>query len=235
MQKDVKIGIAIGVLIIALVAIFWWARNQEEEPSGVGPADSDVVAEADLPGPSTPTQAPSAPSGGETAIPWLDQADEGFSPTVNADETAGAEPDEDTGIEPTAAERTATRTEPRTHVVRKGDTMISLARQYYGDPDKWTVIRDANREAVPNPDTMAVGVRLVIPRVGEEGGAAATEAGDPAVRRYTVKAGDSLGAIARQFYGSESEWRRIHEANKSRVPDPDNLKIGVVLVIPPAD
>ena len=234
MQKDVKIGIAIGVLIIALVAIFWWARNQEE-PSGVGPADSDVLAEADLPEPSTPTQAPSAPSGGETAIPWLDQADEGFSPTVNADGGPDAAPSTGTGVETASSEEPAARPEPRTHVVRQGDTMISLARRYYDDPDKWTLIRDANRDTVPNPDNLNVGVRLVIPRLGEEGGGGATATEESDVRRYTVKAGDTLGGIARKFYGSESDWKRIHEANKSRVPDPNNLKIGVVLVIPPAD
>lgn len=48
-----------------------------------------------------------------------------------------------------------------THVIRKGDTLWSLARQYYGDPRRWTDIRDANPGL--NPNAMRVGQQIVIP------------------------------------------------------------------------
>jgi nucleoid-associated protein YgaU len=52
----------------------------------------------------------------------------------------------------------------RTHTVRKGDTIYSLARLYYaGDVHRWHAIYDANRDKISNPDQLKVGQVLVIP------------------------------------------------------------------------
>ena len=36
-------------------------------------------------------------------------------------------------------------------------------------------------------------------------------------RSYTVKAGDTLSAIAKKFYGDETEYMKIYEANKDLI------------------
>ena len=54
----------------------------------------------------------------------------------------------------------------------------------------------------------------------------------PAARTYTVKSGDSLWKIAKQFYGKGSEWTRIHEANKDVIKNPDLIQPGWTLRIP---
>jgi 5'-nucleotidase / UDP-sugar diphosphatase len=51
----------------------------------------------------------------------------------------------------------------RTHVVAKGDTLYSLARQYYHDQSKWKVIWEANKGSIPNKDKLVVGTKLIIP------------------------------------------------------------------------
>ena len=60
-------------------------------------------------------------------------------------------------------------------------------------------------------------------------------AGSPAAvrkeQRYRVRQGDTLGLIARRFYGSSAQFRRIMEANGLK---PDSvLRIGQELNIPP--
>lgn len=55
---------------------------------------------------------------------------------------------------------------------------------------------------------------------------------------YTVQPGDFLAAIALKFYNDQSEasWRKIYEANKAVIgPDPMQLQVGMVLVIPVRD
>ena len=47
---------------------------------------------------------------------------------------------------------------------------------------------------------------------------------------YTVRRGDTLGRIARRFYGDASKYPLIVSAN--RISDPDQLSIGQRLVIP---
>jgi nucleoid-associated protein YgaU len=47
-----------------------------------------------------------------------------------------------------------------------------------------------------------------------------------------VQKGDTLYKVARRFYNDQSRWREIWEANKTRLPDPDKLPIGIKLIIP---
>ena len=51
-------------------------------------------------------------------------------------------------------------------------------------------------------------------------------------RTYTVKSGDSLSKIAQEVYGDASQWKKIHEANKAKVPNPDLIQPGQELTIP---
>jgi nucleoid-associated protein YgaU len=53
-----------------------------------------------------------------------------------------------------------------------------------------------------------------------------------AAKTYTVKAGDTLGAIAKAQLGSAGDYMKIFEANKDQLSDPDKIKPGQVLRIP---
>jgi nucleoid-associated protein YgaU len=57
---------------------------------------------------------------------------------------------------------------------------------------------------------------------------------DPAkgARTYTVKSGDTLSKIAKEFYGDASQWKKIHQANTDRIKDPDKIQVGWTLQIP---
>ena len=52
---------------------------------------------------------------------------------------------------------------------------------------------------------------------------------------YVVKEGDTLASISRKFYKTSKRWQEIRDANEKKVDDPDNLKAGVTLTIPPND
>lgn len=51
-------------------------------------------------------------------------------------------------------------------------------------------------------------------------------------RTYTVVAGDSLSKIAQREYGDASQWRRIYEANRGSISNPDLIHPGQVLSLP---
>jgi nucleoid-associated protein YgaU len=54
------------------------------------------------------------------------------------------------------------------------------------------------------------------------------------VQPYTVKAGDTLSKIAKKYYGDESLYLKIYEANKDQIgSSPDKIKVGMILKIPP--
>jgi nucleoid-associated protein YgaU len=52
------------------------------------------------------------------------------------------------------------------------------------------------------------------------------------MKTYTVKKGDTLSKIARDYLGDAKEYMRIFNANKDQLSDPDEIKPGQVLKIP---
>jgi nucleoid-associated protein YgaU len=66
------------------------------------------------------------------------------------------------------------------------------------------------------------------------GGAAAggAQASGGAEQTYTVKAGDTLSKIAKQFLGDANAYPAIIDANRDQLSDPDKIKPGQVLKIP---
>ena len=44
-----------------------------------------------------------------------------------------------------------------------------------------------------------------------------------------MKKGDTLSAIAKVQYGDESQWKKIYNANKSKIKDPKQLQPGTTL------
>ena len=49
---------------------------------------------------------------------------------------------------------------------------------------------------------------------------------------YVVHKGDTLYELARRFYNDQARWKDIWEANRTRLPDPDQLRVGMKLIIP---
>ena len=56
----------------------------------------------------------------------------------------------------------------------------------------------------------------------------------PAMKTYTVKSGDTLSKIAKEFLGNANAYMKIFEINKDQLSDPDKIKPGQVLKIPAA-
>jgi nucleoid-associated protein YgaU len=49
---------------------------------------------------------------------------------------------------------------------------------------------------------------------------------------YTVKKGDTLSKISKQFYGDANAYKRIFDANRDQLKDPDKIQPGQELRIP---
>ena len=56
------------------------------------------------------------------------------------------------------------------------------------------------------------------------------------VEELPGETGDTLGTIAQKFYNDPTLWRKIYEANRAAIGDnPDAIKVGMQLRIPPKD
>lgn len=146
----------------------------------------------------------------------------------------------------------------RTYRVRRGDTLIRIARKVYGRGREEAYLRiyNANRDKMRNPSRVLVGVVLVIPPLGlTSPGPSGRQDVARARRRqphyremtlealaghfdrgrsYVVRAGDCLTVIARRQLGdgSAAGVRKLLTANRDRIADPDLLRVGLELRIP---
>ena len=88
--------------------------------------------------------------------------------------------------------------------------------------------------AASAPASVPVSAGSVLP--GPEGfkpaAAAAATATAVADRIHEVKRGDTLSAIAREYYGNAGKYMKIYEANRDQLNDPDKIFPGQKLRIP---
>ena len=72
--------------------------------------------------------------------------------------------------------------------------------------------------------------------VNASAGAAAGQGGvsspSAPTKSYTVLKGDTLSKISKQFYGDANNYRKIYDANRDQLSDPDKIQPGQVLRIP---
>ena len=54
----------------------------------------------------------------------------------------------------------------------------------------------------------------------------------PQEQWYTVAPGDSLSKIAKRFYSDANQWRKIYDANRDQIKNPDLIQPGQKLKIP---
>jgi 5'-nucleotidase / UDP-sugar diphosphatase len=146
MQKDFKIGLAIGVTLAA-AAILWLATL----PNLSARARAIQAASNIAPSPKAPSispQAVSSPQPTDTGIITIDE------PRVASD------------AQTTNNEQPATNSEPtqKIHIVQKGDTLSSISAKYYGSARQWRKIVLANRNNLPDPNHLTLGSKLIIPQ-----------------------------------------------------------------------
>jgi nucleoid-associated protein YgaU len=240
MGRDVKIGLALGLVVIVVAIVIFSVSGGGDRPPGT----SGVVAQAPTAegGPATRP----APSVDVTPAP---------RPTVVVAERPGPVvpapgPRADradtrlTALVPNVPALSVAR--PAEHVVRAGDTLWDLAVRYYHSAAAVAKIQEANKAQVPTPSApLKIGMRLVLPdlpaapraepgRAGTSGAATLVGGtGAPASTvPYIVRPGDTLASIARQFYGSDQAIRPILTANPRLARNPDRIVTGWTLNIP---
>jgi len=130
---------------------------------------------------------------------------------------------------------TAVDQEGENYTVKKGDTLWKIAKAKYGDGSKYKVIEEANKDKLPDPAKLKIGMVLLIPHI--ESGTHVTpaiETPKPSIKYHIVKKNDTLKKLALRYYKNSSKSNLIFEANRDKLATPEtSLKPGWKLVIPP--
>ncbi len=144
------------------------------------------------------------------------------------------------GVAPPTPRDTTRRTLPppaaevRRHTIVAGESLWTIAVEYYDAGHLWPRIKEAN----PGLDEgrLEVGRSIVIPpKEGAVAGHPTTApTTQPAARRhvYVVEIGDTLTSIARGVLGDPNRWDEIYELNRDKLASPDVVPVGLELKLP---
>jgi nucleoid-associated protein YgaU len=123
----------------------------------------------------------------------------------------------------------------KTHVVTKGETLSSIARQELGTTTRWKDL--ARWNGIADPATLKEGTPL---RLGPADGSTvepptapnerSTARSETEPRTHRIAKGDTLSRIAARYLGDATRWREIQRLNA--IADPASLAEGATLKIP---
>ena len=236
MSNDLKYGLVLGAVLILIFIGYVAMRSPSQDAEFAGaPQDEPITTQTDMFEPPQLSEPPQRPATVEIEISGGARAPEEriTSPTIRGmDEAVVPEPVEYIAIEDDRVAGEATY-----YTIQKGDVLSKISQRFYGTTTKWKTIHEANMDVIPDPNRLTLGTEIVIPDI------AAPPAGpapaEPRVttestgaRTHTVGRGETLTSIANAYYGDGTQWRRIYEANKSKIPDPNRIKVGTTLTIP---
>lgn len=161
MSTELKLGILVGVLVIAVGAFYFSGRNSSE------PELLDITM------PQTPPSAPEKSQTPEITTPeLLPQPIEPEQVNKKSELTEPLSPPKKALVKPETEEPVVSKPpvqpkeeirKPRYHEIVKGDTLYNIAESYYGHGRFSKYIFQANKKIMKNPDALKIGWKLRIP------------------------------------------------------------------------
>jgi nucleoid-associated protein YgaU len=142
MQRDLKIGLVVGLVLAAIAAVWLSTRPSLSIKARMQEPDSATPRET-----ATPPHSPDTESQQE-AIDKQPRFTMGLPDTASTETTTPEQ------------EKIETR---KFHVVRKGETLSDISYRYYGSAAKWQKILNANHKTIEDPHKLRPGTRLIIP------------------------------------------------------------------------
>lgn len=145
-----------------------------------------------------------------------------------------------TETEQTESADDGTQELPTAHVIKAGETLWSIAQQYYQSGYNWVDIAETN--GLGDGNLLAIGSQISIPNVPTRipGETPRPRAVSQQVivsasidgSGHTVAPGESLWSIAVDTYQDGYQWPRLFDANSDTIKNPSSLEVGQVLRIP---
>ena len=150
-----------------------------------------------------------------------------FVKGIGKKNTAAAEPQ----VAPVAAEPTAQEVANKLlgHIKSLGLPISGLSVSYNATTDLATVVGQVQNQADREKIILAVGNIDHVAQVDDQLTVVTPE---PESKFYTVKSGDNLSKISKEFYGDANKYNKIFEANRPLLKNADDIFPGQVLRIP---
>jgi nucleoid-associated protein YgaU len=113
--------------------------------------------------------------------------------------------------------------------VQRGDTLMRIAYETYGDLYQWRRIYNENKDRISDPNNVPPGVVLKLQKPAQP----FSPVGQG--EKYLIAKGDTLGKISSRVYGTPSKWKKVWENNQQMIKDPNKIYAGFYLYYIPED
>jgi len=144
MHKDVKIGMVLGLVLVAAVAVWLSTRSSLS-------VRSRLLSSRSAPAQQVPQTAEDAPS------------DINFPDSISIATTSEVIPEQNETPDSVVYDQTPIIKTQKFHIVAKGETLGSISSKYYGSAGKWRKIYDNNRDIIKDPNSLRPGTKLMLP------------------------------------------------------------------------
>ncbi len=144
MQKDLKIGMILGLVLVTFTMLWLFAG------SGLSPKAKVLNLR------SNRETAPPPEKSGSTSSSEIETVRENSYQLSTADNQS-QEPE---WKQYRQAEKIKTQ---RFHIIREGETLSEISRTYYDSARKWQKILDANRDVLEDVSKLKPGTKIIIP------------------------------------------------------------------------
>jgi len=259
MNKDVKIGLAIGLLLLVVLFVWLAMRSGQDETTEMAEGEgqkSGVPAETKSDSSRMSRyhrDEPSSKKEDTDNIGEVELKGPAPEPAEKVEEIKEVAPDPSSlteaarGFDPGATDPGVTEkiepireieepepevTTPASYVVKTGDALSTISDKIYGSSKHWQLIAQANNITDPATEVRAGMVLKIPPLPAATEPVRTVEAPTTAAgeRIHTVLKEDTLSEISQKYYGTSRYWKLIAKANK--LDESDFLRPGSTLVIP---
>jgi LysM repeat protein len=226
MNRDMKIGFVLVLLLIGTIAAFFF-RNEPGNPEALTPhlENPEALAEElqDTEGPKPYLQNPSVANGRDQEFVIIDdiETDDEFSAFI----ASSSDSEKKASYEELPAARVKNRslTQQENWIGNRPRTPSPIFKRETAEKKHQTVQRSSARDARSNRATKQVPVRT-------------GRASSPSeIRIHRVRPGETLSSLATYYLGSESRFMELYRFNKDVLKNPNRLQVGMTLRIPPAN
>jgi nucleoid-associated protein YgaU len=155
MQKDLKIGMALGLILVAVAMVLFSAKH------GLNTKAQIQTSHYAEPGKmATPKYSQNTGASREVPKRTRSVINLSSSPSIETD----ADVETEQNVPGSAVHNKQAKLETQKfHIVRSGDTLSGIACEYYGSANKLQKILDANRDVIKDENKLRPGTKLIIP------------------------------------------------------------------------
>lgn len=228
MHRDKKIGFALGILLIGIVTAFFFRNEPDpfaelpplDDPRGLDAqiAEKPIAPYTDPIGAQPGANAPSGPR----QNPW--QLPEMYRPLPQppqGGESLSAFPAAPDPIN--LAEPVPLPVDNPLKSIEVGNPFGDLPRSSSSKSnallpgnEAWTSVPSSPSDAPPKPELVK-----------------SSPPAEATPTMYKIKQGDTLSLLAEKHLGSSRRFMEIYEANRDKLKNPDDIRMGMLIRIPP--